>query len=72
MEKKKNECFEEPIIMVGYYKSLLAMLPKGQDFPNRIVCSHAFAQLVSLSSVDFDDHPSSYLVLICTALITGR
>jgi hypothetical protein len=48
------------------------MLPKGQGFPNRIVCYRAFSLVVSLSSVDFDDHPSSDLVLICTALITGE
>jgi hypothetical protein len=58
--------------MVECYKSLLLMLPKGQGFPNRIVCYHAFSLVVSLSSVDFDDHPSSDLVLICTALITGE
>lgn len=43
------------------------MLPKGQDFPSKTVYFHAFCSTVSLYSLDFGDHLSSYQVLLYTA-----
>lgn len=58
--------------LIGWSKTLLAMLPKGQDFPKKKSNYHAFFGAVFLCFEVFCDLHPSFSVIIQTALTNWK